>query len=229
MQRNIRAADMNVIVTRAADGLLRRSFTVAEIRRMVEAGILAEDENFELIDGEVVPTSPKGNQHEVIKSALTEMLISLKSPELRLGVESTLYLDDRTFVEPDLCLYPKRILPEDVNGSDVVLAIEVAASSMGYDRGLKARLYAARHQRVLGRRCRHARYVGAPAPAGRRPVGQHREGGRNYACRTDRPAADRNPHGGPRLTAQTISSRRSASHSQRAPLARYPTIQIGRR
>jgi Uma2 family endonuclease len=142
MQRNIRAADMNVIVTRAADGLLRRSFTVAEIRRMVEAGILAEDENFELIDGEVVPTSPKGNQHEVIKSALTEMLISLKSPELRLGVESTLYLDDRTFVEPDLCLYPKRILPEDVNGSDVVLAIEVAASSMGYDRGLKARLYA---------------------------------------------------------------------------------------
>jgi hypothetical protein len=42
---------MTVIVTRAAEGLPRSSFTVAEIRRIVEAGIIAEDENFELIDG----------------------------------------------------------------------------------------------------------------------------------------------------------------------------------
>lgn len=46
---------MNIAVTCAAEGLPRRAFTVAEIRRMVEAGIIAEDENFELIDGEVVP------------------------------------------------------------------------------------------------------------------------------------------------------------------------------
>jgi Uma2 family endonuclease len=133
---------MNVIVTRAADGLLRPSFTVAEIRRMVEAGIIAEDENFELLDGQVVPMSPKGNQHGVIKSALCERLTLHKPGELRIAIETTLYLDDRTFVEPDLCLYPRRILPEDVSGSDVILAIEVAASSLSYDRGLKARLYA---------------------------------------------------------------------------------------
>lgn len=64
------------------------------------------------------------------------------SRELRIAVETSLYLDERTFVEPDLCIYPKRILPEDVNGGDVLLAIEVAGSSLGYDRGLKARIYA---------------------------------------------------------------------------------------
>lgn len=95
---------MNIVATRAAEGFPRRSFTVAEIRRMVEAGIIAEDENFELIDGEVVPMSPKGNQHEVIKAALTEVLAARKPHDLRLGVETSLYLDERTFVEPDLCL-----------------------------------------------------------------------------------------------------------------------------
>lgn len=132
---------MNVIATRAAEGLDRRSFTIADIRRMVDAGIIAENENIELIDGELVPMSPKGNQHEVIKGALTRVLA--QSPKtLRLAVETTLYLDERTFIEPDLCLYPKAIMPEDVNGSDVLLAIEIAGSSLVYDRGLKAKIYA---------------------------------------------------------------------------------------
>ena len=42
---------MNIAVTRAADGLLRRAFTVNDISRMMEAGIFSEDESFELIEG----------------------------------------------------------------------------------------------------------------------------------------------------------------------------------
>lgn len=133
---------MNVFVTRAAEGFARRAFTVEEIRRMVEAGIISEDENFELIDGDVVPMSPKGNQHEVIKAGLAERLMVHKPVELRLAIETSLYLDARTFVEPDLCLYPRHILPEDVRGRDVILALEVAGSSMPYEQGLKAGIYA---------------------------------------------------------------------------------------
>ena len=133
---------MNIVATRAAEGLPRRSFTVAEIRRMVEAGIIGENENFELIDGELVAMSAKGNQHEVIKAALNRIFATDATKHLRLAVETSLYLDERSFVEPDLCLYPKRLLPEDVKGTDVLLAIEVAGASLGYDRGLKARLYA---------------------------------------------------------------------------------------
>ena len=133
---------MNIVATRAAEGFPRRSFTVAEIRRMVEAGIIAEDENFELIEGELVPMSPKGNQHEIVKAALNRVFARHAPDGLRLAIETSLYLDERTFVEPDLCLYPRRLLPEDVRGSDVILAVEVASSSMAYDRGLKARIYA---------------------------------------------------------------------------------------
>lgn len=116
---------------------------------MVEAGIIAEDENFELIDGELVPMSPKGNQHEVIKAALIRVFAKHAAEELRLAVETSLYLDERTFVEPDLCIYPKRIMPEDVQGEDLMLAVEVAGSSMSYDRGLKARIYARHGVREL--------------------------------------------------------------------------------
>ena len=133
---------MTVAITRAAEGFARRAFTVDEILRMVEAGIIAEEENFELIEGEVVPMAPKGNQHEVVKSALNLLIARHLPDDLRLGIETSVYLDEHTFLEPDLCLYPKRLLPREVKGKDVLLAIEVAGSSLGYDRGLKARIYA---------------------------------------------------------------------------------------
>ena len=49
-------------VTSAAEGLPRRRFTVAEVEAMVAAGVMEEDERVELIGGELVPMSPKGNQ-----------------------------------------------------------------------------------------------------------------------------------------------------------------------
>ena len=50
---------MRANVTRAAEGFDRRSFTVAEILRMQDAGIISDDENFELIEGEIVPMQAK--------------------------------------------------------------------------------------------------------------------------------------------------------------------------
>jgi hypothetical protein len=58
-------------VTRAAEGFDRRAFTVDEVLRMQEAGIISEDENFELIEGEIVPMRAKPHVHELLKSALT--------------------------------------------------------------------------------------------------------------------------------------------------------------
>src|SRR5690348_1057570 len=58
------------LITMAAEGLPRRRFTVAELEAMTEAGILEEDERIELIGGEVVPMSPKGDHHEILKAAL---------------------------------------------------------------------------------------------------------------------------------------------------------------
>jgi Uma2 family endonuclease len=129
-------------VTRAAEGFDRRAFTVAEILRMQDAGIISEDENFELIEGEIVPMQAKSHVHELIKVALTIAIARALPDHLWMGVESTTYLSLNTFVEPDLTIYPKGLTLETVKGGDILLAIEVAATSLAYDRGLKAELYA---------------------------------------------------------------------------------------
>ena len=70
-----------VRVTSAAEGLPRRRFTVAEVEAMVAAGVMEEDERVELIGGELVPMSPKGIQHEVVKIALLRSLVSGCAPD----------------------------------------------------------------------------------------------------------------------------------------------------
>jgi Uma2 family endonuclease len=60
------------MTTQAAEGLMRRRWSVTEVEEMVRVGIIAEDERFELIGGEVVPMSPKGIRHERIKGTLAK-------------------------------------------------------------------------------------------------------------------------------------------------------------
>jgi hypothetical protein len=93
-------------VTRAAEGFDRRAFTVDEVLRMQEAGIISEDENFELIEGEIVPTQAKTHARELLKSALKIAVVRALPDRLWVGVETTIYLTPNTFVEPDLVVYP---------------------------------------------------------------------------------------------------------------------------
>lgn len=135
--------------TRAAEGLDRRAFTVDEIRRMQDTGILADDENFELIDGEIVPMGPKYAAHERIKSMVGMALARNCPADLIIGFESSLFLSPTTFVEPDICLYARHIPSDEVRGPDVLLAVEVAASSLAFDLGTKAAIYAKHGVREL--------------------------------------------------------------------------------
>jgi Uma2 family endonuclease len=129
--------------TQAAEALPRRLWRRPEIEAMVRAGIVDEDERFELIGGEVVPMSPKGARHELVKMMLNEHLILTKPADISILSETTLWLDDVNFVEPDFCIWPRSIPPGDQRGPDVLLAIEVADTSLSYDRGRKIGIYAA--------------------------------------------------------------------------------------
>src|SRR5829696_3051296 len=95
------------LITNAAEGLPRRRFTVAELERMTAAGILEEDERVELIGGEIVPMSPKGNQHEILKAALTVYWARKLPADLMLVTETTSRLATDTYLEPDFVFYPK--------------------------------------------------------------------------------------------------------------------------
>jgi Uma2 family endonuclease len=142
---------MNVAVTTAAEGFPRRAFTVDDISRMIEAGVIGEDEKFELIEGEIVMMASKGIAHARVKSALNIAVVHALPAHLTMGVEVTLRLTDTVMLEPDIAVFPKELFNKSSTGfarldpGEAHLVIEVAATSLAYDKGLKARLYA-RHR-----------------------------------------------------------------------------------
>jgi Uma2 family endonuclease len=116
--------------------------TAEDIRRMQADGLIDEDDNFELIEGRIVPMGPKYHAHERLKSELGMALARVCPQDLIVGFETSLFLGADTIVEPDLCVYSRSLRSEDVRGGDVLLAIEIASSTLALDRGSKARLYA---------------------------------------------------------------------------------------
>ena len=131
------------MTTTAAEGLPRRCFTVAELEQMVAAGILHEDERIELIGGEIVPMSPKGNHHEVLRIALNLYWAQQLPADLQFAPETTFRLSQDTYLEPDFVVYPKAAGLKGLSAATARLVVEIADSSLSYDLGRKAGLYAA--------------------------------------------------------------------------------------
>jgi Uma2 family endonuclease len=129
-------------LTRAAEGLERRRFTVAEVEAMVAAGVMDEHERIELIGGELVPMSPKGIQHEVVRTALQRRWYKSTPDEIDLATETTFRLNDDTYLEPDIVVYPRTVGLRGLTGASALLVVEIADSSLRYDMGRKAALYA---------------------------------------------------------------------------------------
>ena len=139
---------MNVAVTRAAEGFPRRAFTVDDISRMMEAGVLGEDENFELIEGDLVVVAAKHVGHDGIKNELSMRLAKSAPDGVFIAIECSLQLANDVLVEPDIAVISRAIYAAErktfarPRPEDVPLLIEIAASSLAFDRGVKARLYA---------------------------------------------------------------------------------------
>jgi len=119
---------------------------------MIEAGIIGEDEKFELIEGEIVMMAAKGTAHERIKSALIVAIARALPDHLTLGAETTLRLTSTILIEPDIAVLPRELFRKSASGfaqldpGEAHLVIEVAPTSLAYDKTLKAPLYA--RQRV---------------------------------------------------------------------------------
>jgi Uma2 family endonuclease len=139
---------MNVAITRAAEGFPRRAFTVDDISRMMEAGIIGDDENFELIEGDLVVMAAKHVGHDGIKTMLNMALARSAPDGVLIAIECSLQLAKDILVEPDIAVISRAVYAADrktfarPRPEDVPLLIEIAASSLAYDRGIKARLYA---------------------------------------------------------------------------------------
>lgn len=124
----------------------RVQFSVDDLYRMAETGILAADERVELLDGEILRMTPMGSRH----AAVVDRLLNLLAPRLAgraiVRCQSPVRLSDLSEPEPDLALLRPRddfYADSHPTGKDILLLIEVADSSVGFDQSVKAPLFAA--------------------------------------------------------------------------------------
>lgn len=124
---------------------IRHKLSVSDYYRMGEAGILHEDDRTELIEGELIDMAPIGCYHAGIVGRLTRMFIENTGCFAIVWAQNPVHLDNFSEPQPDLMLLKPR--PDDYTESlpepgDVLVLIEVADSSIHYDRKTKLPLYA---------------------------------------------------------------------------------------
>jgi len=120
-----------------------RRFTRDEYLRMLEAGILTEDDPVELIHGQIVEMSPENSPHRICIAKINQVLVrELEGSGFFVQPQSTLPLDDYNLPEPDLAVLQGA--PDDLMSEElpVTLVVEVADTSLERDRTVKQPLYA---------------------------------------------------------------------------------------
>jgi Uma2 family endonuclease len=120
-----------------------RNFSRRDYEDMIGAGILREDEHIELVGGRIVTMSPEGPTHAGAIDLCAEILRRVFAADHTVRVQHPLAIDPDDEPEPDVAVVrggPREHLSEHPH--EAVLVIEVAESSLDYDRGDKALLYA---------------------------------------------------------------------------------------
>ena len=119
-------------------------FTRDEYHRMATAGLFA-DQQVELLEGEVITMSPKLTSHSYAVNRLMYALITAFGSRAIVRVQDPIVLNDRSEPEPDLAVCqaaPGQYKQAHPRADQVLLVIEVADSSLSYDRTRKAKAYA---------------------------------------------------------------------------------------
>jgi Uma2 family endonuclease len=118
-----------------------RVLTRREYERIAETGIF-RGERVELVHGMVVRMSPIGPPHCDAVDFLNERLSAMLSGRARVRIQSPFITADESEPEPDIAIVPLQRYVDE-HPSRAFLVIEVAETSLEYDRETKAPLYAA--------------------------------------------------------------------------------------
>ncbi len=126
--------------------LERWRFTVDDYRRLAEVGILTEDDRVELLDGEIVRMSPIGDRHVAAVNRCNRVFSRAAGERVLVSVQNPVDLDPYNEPQPDVAL----LRPRDDDYArgkpgppDLLLVVEVADTSLAYDRQTKLPRYAA--------------------------------------------------------------------------------------
>lgn len=112
---------------------------------MGEAGILRAEDRVELIEGEIIEMAPVGSKHAAVVDELVRLLVLAAGDAAQVRVQNPIRLGGNSAPQPDVALLRPRqdryasALPR---AEDVLLVVEVADSTLAYDRDVKVPLYA---------------------------------------------------------------------------------------
>lgn len=117
--------------------------SLEEYHRMIEAGVFIDTPRMELIEGEIIELTPIGPRHAYVVEKLAKLLIRRFADDVSVRLQLPITLGDGSEPEPDIALVRARDYSQAHPGpDDVLLLIEIADSSLVYDRERKAPLYA---------------------------------------------------------------------------------------
>lgn len=125
--------------------LPKRPITVATYIQMVDFGILREDEKVELINGDIIEMTPIGSSHASVVDRITDSLTTLLAGKVIVRVQSPVQINDLSMPEPDISVLrrtPNFYVDSHPGPGDILMLIEVAKSTVNYDRQIKLPLYA---------------------------------------------------------------------------------------
>ena len=121
------------------------NFTVSEYERMGETGIFSPDACVELIEGEIIEMSPTGSRHAACVNLLSRILNQQLGEVAIVSTQNPIRLSDLSEPQPDVAIlkfradYYREAHP---GPDDVLVVIEVAETTVHYDRRTKMTLYA---------------------------------------------------------------------------------------
>jgi Uma2 family endonuclease len=121
-----------------------RRFSVAEYHKMIQAGILTEEDNVELLEGVVVLEMPRNPPHDGTIDLLKEALRHCLPAGWLDRIQEAITLPDSE-PEPDVAIVrgtARSYLTRHPEPLDVGLVVEVSDSSLAQDRTTRARVYA---------------------------------------------------------------------------------------
>ena len=120
-----------------------KRLTVEEFVQMAGSGVFSEDERLELVEGEIVEMFPIGKPHAGCVRRLNRLLTGCLGNRAVVDIQNAAWINERSFFCPDVLLLREDFLENEwPTPRDIHLVIEVADSSLSYDRGLKMPTYA---------------------------------------------------------------------------------------
>jgi Uma2 family endonuclease len=122
-----------------------RRFSVKEYHRMIQSGILTDEDHVELLEGWIVPKMARNPRHDAVIALLHNEVIGPRLPKGWFCRGQSAITTRDSEPEPDLAIVRGRsldYLKRHPGPKDMALVIEVADTSIRRDRVIKARLYA---------------------------------------------------------------------------------------